>query len=155
MKPKQKKFAYIQDWGTYGNDTIVAIGMTIPEIVAFLKRKKQGTEEQYKELLDNEENLIGKMKRTQGFCAVNEDGTSIIWFPDWEDDWHHYEVLLHEICHAVHNILGKYRNMMDEDESRAYQTEYLFHNIRRTLFERVILKRKAKKVKKVKAKKKK
>lgn len=138
--PKKKvlKFAYIQNWGTYSNETVVAIGMSHKDILEYLKRIKAK-----KEVIENFENAhYGFSERVEqgvgGIAHIDyQTGTTIIMFPIWENNWKWWDSLLHEITHLVHAILGKNKNMMDEDEARAYQTEYLFREIRRKLWKKI------------------
>lgn len=135
MKKKNKKYAYIQNWGTYSNQTAVCVGMSRQEIVNYLRRIKSPAEMAVRFLertadfdkhIRNNSDTISKV--------FYDEGRSILSFADWKNDWQHWDYLVHEITHLVHNILGHYKNMMDEDEARAYQTEFLFIEIRRKLW---------------------
>ena len=63
-----------------------------------------------------------------------DEGRTIMSFGNWANDWRHWDGLLHEVTHLIHAVLGHSKNMMDEDEARAYQTEFLFREIRRKLW---------------------
>ena len=136
-KHKPKKVAYLQGWGTYTNQTLVLVGMSFNEILAHLKRIRADIEVA-KEFAKSKEELVAYM---EGKCSFgfSHDARTILWFPEWKNDWKHWDTLVHEVCHMVHSVLGKSKNMMGEDEARAYQTEYLFREIRLKLLHKTEL----------------
>lgn len=120
---KTKKI-FVQNWGTYQNDTLVCIGVTFEEICKYCHKKLF--------IAPNPE--IEKTIK-EGYPAqtyVNEDHSSILWMRKFKNNWQSFEILLHEIHHLVYNIFGL-KGMEKEKEAQAYQFEYLFHNIRRKL----------------------
>lgn len=132
-KKKEQKFAYIQEWGTYSNETIVSVGMTAEEILDWLK-KNNGS----KKFID----FINKDARKEVERMISErvgglflpcEGASLLWLCEWKNNWEQIEILVHEVHHAVQAILGRHRNMMQEDEALAYQQQFLFREIRRKL----------------------
>lgn len=131
---KAYKTIFIQDWGTYGDETVVAVGTTIDEVVQYLKKHK-ASQGSIKSMEEDAKELSETMKCSKGFFAKPNDTTvgSFLWTRDWDNSWEHSEVLVHELFHAVYNTLGKGRSMMDEQESMAYQQEFLFRAIRRKL----------------------
>jgi hypothetical protein len=58
------------------------------------------------------------------------DSRTLLWFLHWKNDWQHWDTLIHEVSHLVHDVF-KEKEMADEDEAIAYQTEFLFREIRR------------------------
>lgn len=73
------------------------------------------------------------IKQNNAACWFYES-KSVLWFREWKNDWEHWDTLLHECYHLIHTILHKDKNMAKDDEGCAYQLEYLFRNIRRTLW---------------------
>jgi len=132
---KQKKKAYLQDWGTYSNQTVVSVGMNFQDMLNYLHKIKSkfSIAENF---VKNKENIDLRLGDQVGGLAHidHQNSTSIIMFLTWKNDWPNWDSLNHEIAHVVHGILGKDKNMMDEDEARAYQHEYLFKEIRRKLW---------------------
>ena len=84
--------------------------------------------------------LIEEKKLGEGVDGLvhndQKNGTTILMFSDWKNDWKHWDCLVHEVTHLVHFVLGNMKNMMHEDEGRAYQTEFLFREIRRNLWQK-------------------
>lgn len=130
MKSESKKFCYVQGWGTYKNDTLVCIGMSKPEIILALKRL--GDAHLVIPMANEFKEKFKDRSRNNGWVFLH-DGKTIMGLKPFEDTWTYWETLLHEVAHLVHNVLGKDRCMMDEDEARAYQQEFLFREIRRKL----------------------
>ena len=60
---------------------------------------------------------------------------TILYLKEWpkKSQWENYEILMHELHHAVHIILGEKRGMANEKEALAYAQEILFNRIRRKL----------------------
>jgi len=133
---KNKKVFYIQDWGTYSNQSIVTVGMSYEEMLTTMKRKKLN-KSIVKAFEKDEQGVKQSMAGANGFCWSDQiTGGTVIAFEDWENNWQHWDCLLHEIVHAIHAILDRNKNMASEDEGRAYQTEYLFREIRRHLWKK-------------------
>jgi hypothetical protein len=136
----KQKIIYIQSWGTYQNETLVCIGVSYEEIYKCLKKIKVETDmiKQWECDID----LLDNCLNGAGLFWFNHS-RSILWLKDWKNDWKHYDILLHELFHAVYYILGKGKNMMSEDEGMAYQQEFLFKAIRRKLSDLLSKKEKA------------
>ena len=135
-KPKNPiKKAYIQEWGTYSNDTLVCVGMNYQDILSRLKKIKAKALivknfEKSKETI--EQRITGE--KNTGFVYWDaETNITLLWFPDWKNDWEHWGCLVHEISHLI-NFWGNQKSMGHEDEAKAYQFEYLFKEIRRKLW---------------------
>lgn len=144
-KPSQskvsKKFWYVQDWGTYPNQTLVFIGYTEPEALVVMKKEKMNKETtaHFEKDIFTDVNFVASVA---GFVWHDtETAATLLFLPKFEDDWHSYEVLMHEVVHLVLNGLVKDRRFVDfvgsrhhlEQEGIAYQVEYLFRSIRRRL----------------------
>ena len=71
-------------------------------------------------------------REDKGFL-FQDGGASVLWLKEWDGSWSAAEVLIHELHHAVHFILGQGKIMGDEVEALAYQQEYLFRGIRQRL----------------------
>ena len=136
-KVKKQKVAYIQKWGTYDVDTLVIVGMTPKEILRYIRRIKVKdfiVKEFEKDIPDLEKNWMVAEKHTGLLWSNDSFVANLLWFPSWKNDWEHWDTLVHELSHAVHAVLGKHKNMMGEDEAKAYQLEFLFREIRRKLW---------------------
>ena len=136
MAQKVKKIAYIQGWGSFSNETLVCVGMNRQEIGKFMKKNKLKSE-----FISNFSSKTAAFDKHIGDDSDDlprvfyDNGRTILSFGNWKNDWEHWDSLNHEICHLVHAILGHHKNMMDEDEGRAYQHEFLFREIRRKLWD--------------------
>lgn len=130
MNKKIKKFAYIQNWGTYDQETLVCVGMSPEEILAYAKKHKFN-----KQTIKNFENEIPKLNKLyQGGCAITcvSGNTTCLILRNYEDTWSYWETLMHECYHLVYHVFG--RNLMStEEEAFAYQLEFMFRSIRRKL----------------------
>lgn len=131
---KSKKFAFIQGWGTYSNETLVVVGMGAEEIINYLHKNdfsfsSDFTEQLRQSFKDDEDDP------PSGRCVFDE-GRSMLWLPSWKDDWENWETLMHEIVHLIHRGLCINKFMSKEDEAQAYQMEYLFRNLRTELHRR-------------------
>ncbi len=118
---------WIQDWGTYGEQTLVAIGASKKEILSYLKRHCPKSE-----FLDNVKSEFEVPKNCDGCFWTHYNPKfrgSILWLQSLEFTPHSLGVLAHEICHAVRRLLIEERNMVNEVEAICYQTEYLTKNI--------------------------
>jgi hypothetical protein len=122
---KGKKFAFIQDWGTYTNETLVIIGMDAEDMLRYVKQNGLNFSSGFSEKLRR----AFKDTNASGRCVFDE-GRSILWLPSWSNTWEDYDTLIHEIVHLIYRCLCCNKNMGDEDEAQAYQTEYLFRKIR-------------------------
>ena len=113
--------------------------MSHADIVNYMRRIKAkiGIAENFvKAKTDIEEYINRRGDAVGGLTHIDyEHATTVLILPSWENEWKYLDVLVHEITHMVHAILGKCLNMMDEDEARAYQTEFLFKEIRKKLYE--------------------
>jgi len=138
MKKKQRKLEkaiFIQEWGTYTNQTLVAVGSSTDEMLRYLKKNKVN-KASIDAFVADKQNLESQMQNSLGlFCRPKDgDAGSILWLKNWDkNNWRCYEILIHELFHAVYGILGKDKGMLDEEEALAYQQEYLFGEIRRKL----------------------
>ena len=118
---------WIQDWGTYGEQTLICVGANKKEIVAHLKKTCPKSQFLY---------CISKFFEIPKGC----DGCfwthynpkyrgSILWLKKLEYTPESISVLSHEVCHAIRRLLIEERNMHNEVEAQCYQTEFLIKNI--------------------------
>lgn len=138
-KLKRKKYWYIQDWGSYRNETPIFVGYSVKEITAIIKRQKnwlkQPVEAWVKGQGDSEQYFSNQ--RDGGIWF--HEGWTVFWLKKYEDTWDDYETIMHECFHLVINICGRNKAMVNhstqviEEEAMAYQQEYLFRNIREKL----------------------
>lgn len=116
---------WIQDWGTYGEQTLVCFGSTKEEILKYLKKNKCSLI--FLEAIKKEFEIPA---RCDGCFWYNQGAKgSILWLEKFEWTAHCMGVLAHEITHAVRRLLIEERDMYDEVEAVCYQTEYLTKNI--------------------------
>lgn len=138
MKKKARKplkFWYIQDWGTYTNQTPVFVGYTAKEITRALRKAK--VKQEAVDLWAKGEADHQKFMDRQAFMWFDQ-GYSLMWIGKFTDTWNDHECILHECFHAVIHCLGKQKGLIRsesdiEDEAMAYALEYLFRGIRRKL----------------------
>lgn len=131
-KPFKKIF--LQDWGTYGEQMVVAVGVSMDEVIKYLKRLK-ARKEAIEAVEADAKDMSELMSTSKGFFAkpMNPSCGSILWLKEWDGSWASNDVLTHELFHAVYNTLGKGKAMMEEQEAMAYQQQYLSESIRRVL----------------------
>lgn len=122
---KTKTLAYIQDWGSYSNETIVVVGMDHKEILAGML--KMGVKPDIMRAYDKLDNYD-----YYGF-EWEYDGCTVLWLREWRYDADHLDTLVHETNHLVYDILVKSKGMGKEMEAQAYQQAYLFTNILKRL----------------------
>ena len=126
------KCHFIQEWGTYTNQTLICVNLTTDEIIKAAKKEKAA--KWFIDILEKDKEDIKKLMDdgARGFFMSNQ-GASVLWLKKFEDEWEWYEVLMHELHHAVHHILRDNKGMGDELEAQAYQQEFLFREIRHVL----------------------
>lgn len=132
---KSKQFWYLQNWGTYSNQTFVCIGMNHQEITdAFKKLKSKPAV--INAWIRDKEKLLPQLTMSDGGLTWRDEEScvTLLWFPTWKNDWQHWDSLLHETYHLVYFGLLEQRLMNKEEDAFAYQQEYLFREIRRTLW---------------------
>ena len=138
---KKNKFgirAFVQHWGCYPTETVVIVGTRRQEDVMWLLKKlsvEKGVLKDVDTWIAN--NDLGLESDNGLYLNINAGGRvfTAIFLKEWpkKATWKHYQVLMHELHHAVHDCLGRRRGMMDEWEAQAYAQEMLFEHIRRKL----------------------
>ena len=119
MKKTKKPIIFLQEWGTYPFDTIIAIGGTIEDIENFFKIKKFKFKDELREKLN---------KSLSSYAATffdEEDRTTLVWFK--RDSINNMGIIAHELVHLV-NYIFKFIGIPDE-EAFAYQMQYLMDKI--------------------------
>lgn len=126
---RPKKLVFIQDWGSYSNETVVAVGATHKDVMDFVAklRLEKGIIKWLEDLKDITEKIEDKA------YTVSRDGRTLLWMPAYEDCWEYWETLIHEINHLIDFVLVERKRMSPETEAKSYQFEYLFRSIRRKL----------------------
>lgn len=136
-----KKFWYIQDWGTYSNQTAVFIGYTESEALTVMKKAKfdKDTVARFEKDIFTDANFVATVS---GFVWHDtQTPRTMLFMPEFKDTWISYETLMHECVHLTLNGLVKERRFVDfiggrhhlEQEGIAYQVEYLFRSVRKRL----------------------
>lgn len=125
-----KAFSFLQDWGTFRNETFVVVGMGRLEILLAMKR--QNFRDDAIKAFENE--FRPRDNDPADAFIWTYEGVSLLWFRDWKIDLEHYGNLVHETNHLVFEMSrdGGYR---DELEANAYQQQYLWLNIIRKMNE--------------------
>lgn len=131
---KPFKHIYLQSWGTYSDETVVAVGASHEDILAWAKKIKakpwiiKEIEEGKKKL---EEYMDGRG------CFIEMTGptgrATILWLRKWDRSLEDVSVLVHELSHAIDLVLVKALCMGDETEAKAYQLQFLYLAVLREL----------------------
>jgi hypothetical protein len=127
---KPKTLAYIQDWGTYTNETLVVVGMNQKQILAALVR-----EGAIPDIVEAYGYVKPEDYESDGFIWTYK-GCTVLWLEDWKYDAAHLDTLVHETNHLVYNMMVKRKKMKEEMEAQAYQQAYLFSAILKRLNQR-------------------
>lgn len=130
---KLKKGAFYQGWGTYTNETVVAVNMTHDEITTWLKHNeaRKGIISEWEKGKEENEKLL--YKEFSGMVWMDDTtGATVLWMKEWKNEWKCFEVFVHELRHLVDGVFRSSK-MLDEPEACAYQTEFLFREIRKKL----------------------
>lgn len=120
---------FIQDWGTFPNETLVCIGGSYEYMIRWLISKKLDADFMIPHKEKIEKTILNK---DRGLAITTTSGQSILWLRQYKKDnksWEDIEVLLHEIHHLIDSVSFQ-KGFDDECEAKAYQLEYLFRNIR-------------------------
>lgn len=119
MNKTKKPIIFLQEWGTYPFDTIIAIGGTIEDIENFFKIKKFKFKDDLREKLN---------KSLSSYAATffdEKDHTTLVWFK--RDSFKNMGIVAHEIFHLVNYVFSFIG--ISEEETFAYQMQYLINNI--------------------------
>lgn len=147
---KPLKTWWIQGWGSYTPETLVVVGgYTHDQITAIMKRikgKKDIIAEWDKNKKDHDEKWLGG--QNHGVLWHHESAT-VLWLKEFNNTWDNFDTIIHEVSHMVDIVLRDGKKMSEETEACAYQTEFLFREIRRKLFKKFNAKPKSKKRTKV------
>jgi hypothetical protein len=126
---QQKPIIFVQDTGVYTDQILVCAGASKKDVIAFNKKKR--AIKPFQEWLKNETSLYQEAEKNEGIYAQNDDVQgSVLMLRPFEDKWDYWEVLIHELHHAV-EFLAKRKAMQEETEAKAYLQGYLFRSIRR------------------------
>lgn len=139
--PPPFKAIFIQGWGTYNNETLVVVGMSVKEFMGRINVGKTGlgvNQKFYDWLVSRKENFTRSIALDNlGFFKDSPEGGSMLWLKEWDNSWDTGYTLMHELHHAVHFILGYNKGMQEECEALAYQQEWLFKAIQKRLTSRL------------------
>lgn len=126
---------FIQRWGTYSYDTIVAVGMTKAQVLAWMKRSMPKDAKALKEFEEDEGEAFEHIKESKGIFYRWESGRSVILLKRFNGSFFDLDVIAHEVHHAVFHF-AKDLGLEDETEAQAYQFEYINRGIRQELYKR-------------------
>ena len=144
MKKPKFNAIFIQDWGTFSNETLVCVNVDKAQILRYMRQTHIKPE-----LID----LFETKSETDAAAYVwtpNGTGCTMLWLQGWTGNPDDLDTLVHETNHLVYDI-SRDKGFKDEAEIQAYQQAYLFSGIlekltvRRNQFKSV--KSKTKKVK--------
>lgn len=124
-----KPFSKLMEWGSYPNQTLLCVGMKKKQVAGILKRMAPNDTVFLKEF----EKIEDPIENGANGAIFVKDGKTVLMMRPFVDEWSFWETMIHETAHLVHNVLGRSRGMMDEDEARAYQQQYLFKTMRRAI----------------------
>jgi len=147
MKKSKFNTIFIQDWGTFSNETLVCVNRDRAQILRYMRQTRIKPE-----LID----LFEAKSETDAAAFVwtpSGTGCTLLWLREWAGDPDDLDTLVHETNHLVYDI-SRDKGFKDEAEIQAYQQAYLFSGIlekltvRRKRFNAIkALKSKTKKVK--------
>lgn len=128
MKKSKFKILFFQDWGTFSNETLVCVGASKQEILAYMKANRFKIE-----LIEKFERKTGPKESSEAFTWSPEGtGCTLLWIRYWNGDADDLDTLVHETNHLVYDI-ARDKGFRDEPEIQAYQQAYLFSGILKTL----------------------
>jgi hypothetical protein len=149
---QQKPFAFIQDLNTLPEDILVVVGSKRIEDWKILLKKLHIKQNVTNEIVSSLEKDNIEDKGVAGFfdsLSIKSEKNfhaNFLCIAEWpkKAGWVDYEVLIHELHHAVQMIMSEQKGMSTEREALAYAHENLFHTLRRKLdgidkFEKVTL----------------
>ena len=125
MKRKQTfNTIFLQDWGTFTNETLVCVAVTEKEILQFMKRNNFR-----KTLIEQFERKSAPSAGANAFVWTPiGTGCTLLWMDSWLGRREDVNTLVHETNHLIYDI-SRDKGFKDEPEIQAYQQEYLFKNI--------------------------
>jgi hypothetical protein len=125
MKRKQTfNTIFLQDWGTFTNETLVCVAVTKKEILQFMKRNNFR-----KTLIEQFERKSAPSAGASAFVwNPTGAGCTLLWMDSWLGRREDVNTLVHETNHLIYDI-SRDKGFEDEPEIQAYQQEYLFKNI--------------------------
>lgn len=126
-----KKNIFIQDSGIFYNEFVVCTGISAEELKKYAKAEKLN-KNFFKVIFDDGEYQKPEQRMAYTYSNAKSNIVYLVSFPDFEDTWDFWRYVLHEVVHVVQANERKH-GLFEEDEARAYLTEYLFTNIRRKL----------------------
>ena len=80
-----KSHIFVQDWGTYANDTLVCVGATHADVLKFLRGMKGVRPNVFKEIDNDEDRKLFETfsKESYGFFRLYpESNISVLWLKD-------------------------------------------------------------------------
>ena len=121
---KKSKFStiFIQDWGTFSNETLVCVNQDKAQILRYMKQTR------IKPYLIT---LFEAKPETDALAFVwtpSMTGCTMLWLKTWTGDFKDLDTLVHETNHLIYDI-SRDKGFKDEAEIQAYQQAYLFSGI--------------------------
>lgn len=120
---------FLQDWGSYGNHTLVSVGMTYDEIIKESKKRK--LPKKVIEEMEESELEVAIGDHNYGCVWQANTGDTFLWLRSFTSEtWVEHDTLVHEVLHLVQYVIMEDKGMAKEWEAQAYQQEYLVKEIR-------------------------
>jgi len=129
MKKPKFNTIFIQDWGTFSNETLVCVNVDKAQILRYMKQTR----------IKHEIIALFEAKSetdAQAFVWTPvRTGCTLLWLRTWTGDSEDLDILVHETNHLVFDI-SRDKGFKDEAEIQAYQQAYLFSEILEKLTKR-------------------
>jgi hypothetical protein len=122
MKKPKFNTIFIQDWGTFSNETLVCVNRDKAQILRYMRQTRIKPE-----LIE----LFEAKSETDAAAFVwtpSRTGCTLLWLREWVGDSEDLDTLVHETNHLVYDI-SRDKGFKDEAEIQAYQQAYLFSGI--------------------------
>jgi hypothetical protein len=122
MRSPKFSAIFVQDWGTFSNETLVCVNRDKAQILRYMKQTRIKPE-----LID----LFEAKSETDAAAFVwtpARTGCTMLWLRGWTGDAEDLDTLVHETNHLVYDI-SRDKGFKDEAEIQAYQQAYLFSGI--------------------------
>lgn len=128
MKEK-KPTIFVQDFGVYDQDMLVAVGATKDDVVKFCKKTKAA--EAFIKFVEDNSDIFATMERDKkkgGLFCGDFNGAKMMILREVEDTAEYWLSLVHETHHTVF-YFSKEFSLENEPEAQAYLFGYLLNSI--------------------------
>ena len=123
MKKPKFNTIFIQDWGTFTNETLVCVRASKQEILRYMRANRIKPE-----LIELFEKKPERVDASAFVWTPTGTGCTLLWLSGWVGDPDDLDTLVHETNHLVYDI-ARDKGFQNEPEILAYQQAYLFSGI--------------------------